>query len=117
MLRGVRGAVQAKANKRESILAAAEELMKAVIQANEIEAHAVASVFFTVTSDLDAAFPAAVRDRLDWAHVPFLCGCEIPVSGSLERVIRVLILFETEKMQEAIRHQYLGEAKRLRPDL
>jgi chorismate mutase len=117
MLRGVRGAVQAEANKREAILAAAEELMKAVIRANEIEAHAVASVFFTVTSDLDAAFPAAVRETLEWSNVPFLCGCEIPVPGSLPRVIRVLILYETEKKQEAIRHQYLGEAKRLRPDL
>ena len=91
--------------------------MRALIETNGICVENVASVFFTVTPDLDAAFPAAVRNAIGWSLVPFLCGGEIPVPGSLERVIRVLILFETDRGQEEVRHQYLGVTAQLRPDL
>jgi chorismate mutase len=117
MLRGVRGAIQVMGNERRYIVASAEELMKAIIDTNQIEKEKVTSVFFTVTPDLDAAFPAAVRTSIGWEMVPFLCGLEIPVSGALERVLRVLVLFETDRDQAAIRHQYLGGAASLRPDL
>jgi chorismate mutase len=117
MLRGARGAIQAKENSRDSILTAAEQLMRALIEANGIRSEEVASVFFTVTPELDAAFPAAVRDVIGWNLVPFLCGGEIPVPGSLERVIRVLVLFETDRSQEEVSHQYLGATAQLRPDL
>lgn len=117
MIRGVRGAIQAAENRKASIVKAAEELMMALIEANGIRSEQVASVFFTVTPDLDAAFPAAVRNSLGWDLVPFLCGGEIPVPDALQRVIRVLILFETDRSQEEMKHRYLGIAKQLRPDL
>ena len=117
MLRGVRGAIQSSGNHKDSILDAAGELMRAVIETNGIRVEKVASVFFTVTPDLDAAFPAAVRNEIGWDFVPFLCGREIPVPGSLERIIRVLVLFETDRSQTEIQHQYLGIASQLRPDL
>ena len=117
MMRGVRGAIQVPENQRGTIIAAAEQLMKALIGENEIKKESVSAVFFTVTPELTAAFPAAVRSALGWDLVPFLCGLEIPVSGGLERVLRVLILFETDREQNEIRHQYLGGAASLRPDL
>lgn len=117
MQRGVRGAIQAAANERAAILEAAEELMHAVIRANGIRPENAASVFFTVTGDLNAVFPAEVRSRIGWSQVPFLCAQEIPVPGSLERVVRVLVLFECELRQEEIQHQYLGAAEILRLDL
>lgn len=117
MLRGVRGAVQAQRNDREAILSAALELMKALVHENKIETEMVSSVLFTVTPDLNAAFPAGVRTEIGWNAVPFLCGQEIPVPGSLERLIRVLVLFETDLNQQEIRHQYLGPTASLRPDL
>ncbi len=117
MIRGVRGAIQAPSNDSGPILQCAEVLMKALIETNGIHSADVAAVFFTVTRDLDAVFPAGVRSRLGWELVPFLCGQEIPVPGSLERVLRVLILFETGRLQEEIQHQYLGAAESLRPDL
>ncbi len=117
MIRGVRGAIQAGVNTRESILQATERLMAAVIAANSIRADKVAAVFFTVTGDLNAAFPAEVRTALGWERVPFLCSQEIPVPGSLPRVIRLLLLWETNMPQEIIKHQYLGGAALLRPDL
>ncbi len=117
MIRGVRGAIQVSINEKQAIVAAAEELMLALIDSNQIQRENVSTVFFTVTPDLNAAFPAAVRTKLGWELVPFLCGQEIPVEGALERVLRVLVLFETNAAQEDVRHQYLGNAASLRPDL
>ena len=117
MIRGVRGAIQASRNDPSAILQAAETVMRALIEANGIRQESVASVFFTVTRDLDAAFPAAVRDKIGWDLVPFLCGVEIPVPETMERVIRVLILFETGLSPAEVRHQYLGVTGALRPDL
>jgi chorismate mutase len=117
MMRGIRGAVQVEANRRDTILDAAEKLIRALMEANGIHARNVASVFFTVTSDLNAAFPAEVRTRIGWELVPFLCAQEIAVPDAMPRVLRVLALIETELSQEEIKHCYLGEARKLRPDL
>lgn len=117
MIRGVRGAVQVSRNDPSAILQAAEDVMRSLIEANAIRLESVAAVFFTVTRDLDAAFPAAVRSRIGWDLVPFLCGMEISVPESMERVIRVLILFETGAGQAELSHQYLGVTSALRPDL
>ena len=117
MLRGVRGAAPVDHNSSEAILSAAELLMKALIVANEIPAASVSAVFFTVTPDLDACFPAEVRSRIGWNTVPFLCSQEIPVPGAMERVLRVLLLFETDRAQDEIRHCYLGATIALRPDM
>jgi len=46
-----------------------------------------------------------------------MCAREIPVPGSLPRCIRVLLHWNTDLPQSAIRHIYLGEAAVLRPDL
>ena len=117
MLRGVRGAIQVATNNSSAILEAAEELMTAIVEFNRIDQQKVSAVFFTVTPELNAAFPAAVRTRIGWDLVPFLCGQEIPVTGAPERILRVLIFFETDLAQSDIQHQYLGGAASLRPDL
>lgn len=117
MIRGVRGAIQAEVNEESAILTAAEKLMRRIIETNNVTEERVSAVFFTVTEDLNAAYPAAVRKNIGWNLVPLLCSQEIPVPGSLPRVIRILILFETEVKPELIRHQYIGAARVLRPDL
>lgn len=117
MLRGARGAIQIESNTRESILDGALKLVLALVEENGISSENVSSVLFTVTPDLNAAFPAEVRTQIGWNLVPFLCGQEIPVPGSLQRLVRILILFETDRSQNQIRHLYLGEAASLRPDL
>lgn len=117
MIRGLRGAAQAEANEKTAVLKVTSELMAALIHANSLEPDKIAAVFFTVTPDLTAAFPAEIRQQIGWYHVPFLCSQEIPVQGAMERIIRVLILFETNSKQEELRHQYLGASAALRPDL
>ena len=117
-VRGVRGAVVAQANQPEAILAASRKLLEAILHANPTLAPLdLASVLFTVTEDLDAAYPAQAARELGWTDVPLMCAREIPVPGSPSHCVRVLLHWNTELPQSEICHIYLGEAARLRPDL
>jgi len=115
--RGVRGAITVDANTREAILAAARELLGAMVQANGIVADEVAFAYFTTTSDLNAAFPAAAARDMGWTEVPLLNGHEMDVPGSLPMCLRILLLVNTDKVPSEMVHIYLKGAKALRPDL
>jgi len=113
--RGIRGAITVPANNKESIIAATKELLKEMVQANGIEVDDIASIIFTTTSDLNAEFPAAATRELGWPQqLALLCTHEMDVPGSLPRCLRILMLINTEKRTEKIRHIYLGEAKNLK---
>lgn len=112
----VRGAAQAAANEPEAILTATEALMHELIERNELEPEAMVSCVFTTTDDLDAEFPAAAARRLGLNSVPLLCCREIPVPGSMPRVIRVMLHFYAPVGHEPA-HAYVGEAQKLRTDL
>ncbi|MGQ9833536.1 MAG: chorismate mutase [Candidatus Villigracilaceae bacterium] len=116
--RGIRGAITVDADQPELILAATRELLEAILAANAgLSPGEIASVFFTVTEDLRSTFPAQAARQMGWSHVPMMCAREIPVPGSLPRVIRVLVHWNTERAQHEIIHVYLREAAKLRPDL
>jgi chorismate mutase len=112
----VRGAAQAAANEPEAIMAATEELMRELIERNQLEPEAMVSCLFTTTDDLDAEFPAAAARRLGLTAVPLLCCREIPVPGSMPRVIRVMLHFYGP-VGLSPAHVYVGEAQKLRADL
>jgi chorismate mutase len=117
-VRGIRGATTVEKNEAESILSATEELLREMIRRNQATPEDIACVFFTVTTDLNATFPAqAIRSMPGWEMVPLLCANEIPVPGSLPRCIRLLMLINTNRGQEEIEHVYLRDAQLLRPDL
>ncbi|MBL7162799.1 MAG: chorismate mutase [Anaerolineales bacterium] len=116
--RGIRGATVASANQEEAILLATRELLEAIMNANPtLTPEDVASALFTVTDDLNAAYPAKAARQLGWTETPLMCAREIPVPGSLPLCIRVLLHWNTDLPQSAIRHVYLEEATKLRPDL
>ncbi|MGV3608398.1 MAG: chorismate mutase [Planctomycetaceae bacterium] len=117
LCRGVRGATTVESNSKEEILAATRQLLALLIRINNIDTEMVASATFSVTSDLNAEFPALAARQLGWIDVPLLCTYEIDVPGSLRRCIRILVLWNTDKSQRDIRHVYVNEAVRLRPDL
>lgn len=116
-VRGVRGAVRVSKNNAEEILNATQELLKKMIHDNEIAIEDIAGAFFTTTYDLNAAFPAQAARSIGFQFVPMMCSSEISVPDSLSGVIRVMLLINTEKKQEEVKHIYLGETKILRPDL
>jgi len=117
LCRGVRGATTADANTRDDILAATRQLLALMIRINGIEPQNVASAIFSLTRDLDTEFPALAARQLGWLDVPLLCTYEVDVPGSLRRCVRVLIHWNTDKPQNEIRHVYVKDAERLRPDI
>ena len=114
--RGVRGATTVEANTREAILSATEDLLRAILESNNLTRQDIASVIFTTTRDLNAEFPAVAAREMEWTDVPLLCGHEMNVPGSLQMCLRVLMHVNTEKTAAEMVHVYLNGAKILRPD-
>lgn len=114
---GIRGAICVDLNNEQKILEATRELLEHIVAANDLSAEDIASVIFTATSDLDAAYPARAAREMGWLNTPLLCTQEMDVMDSVSRCIRVLILWNTDRGPGQIRHVYLGEARKLRPDL
>ena len=116
-LRALRGATTASANTNEAISEAVAELLDALVERNELDGSQLLSVTFSVTADLDAVFPAAIaRRRHGWDAVALLDCQQMAVAGDLPRCIRLLAHAWLES-ERPVRHAYLREAARLRPDL
>lgn len=117
-VRGIRGATTVCDDEADAILQSTRELLLAICAENPtLKAADIASIFFTVTDDLHAAYPAKAARTLGWEEVPLMDAREIPVPGSLPCCIRVMILWNTEVEQKDVRHVYLRDAVTLRPDL
>ena len=115
-LRALRGATTVEENDSDAILDATEELLRELMERNQLSPEDMVSCLFTCTEDLNAEFPAAAARRLGMGAVPLLCSRELDVPGSLPRVIRVMLHCYTEPAISA-RHVYLREAVSLRRDL
>ncbi|MCW2278315.1 chorismate mutase [Heliophilum fasciatum] len=116
-LRGLRGAITIEENSKKAIQQGTRELLLELVDANDLVTEDIASVFFSVTPDLNADFPAYTARELGWLGVPLMCFREIDVPGALPMCIRVLIHVNTGKAQDEMVHVYLGGATSLRPDL
>ena len=115
-LHGLRGATTTQSNKAEAIEASVTELIKELVERNQLNPDQIISITFTVTRDLDACFPAAIaRRQPGWGNVAFIDCQQMYVKGDLEKCIRILahVLLP---INQAPQHTYLGEAVLLRPD-
>lgn len=116
-VRAIRGATTVPDNSIAAMTDAVTELLNALESNNPITADAMISVTFSVTSDLDAIFPAAIaRQRPGWDRVPLLDVQHMHVSNSLPMCIRFLIHTYMAIPQAEIYHPYLRGASELRPD-
>ncbi|HEV2087502.1 MAG TPA: chorismate mutase [Cryptosporangiaceae bacterium] len=116
-VRAVRGAIQVDEDSRDAILECSTELIRAVLDRNDLLADDLISVVFTATPDLTAEFPAYAARLLGFTDVPLLCATEIAVPGSLPRVLRLLAHVETPRPRADLHHVYLRGAATLRRDL
>ena len=112
----IRGAIQVEQNDADSILAATSQMVLELMQRNGLTRADLVSCIFTATEDLDAEFPAVAARNLGLDRVPLLCTREIPVPGSMERVIRALVHYYAAE-DHVPTHAYLGGAQALRADL
>jgi chorismate mutase len=116
-VRGIRGATTVSRNNRDEILEATREMLATIVEANDLDVEDVASAWFTTTPDLNAEFPAVAARQMGWTMIPLMCSHEMSVPGSLPLCVRVLLHVNTDRGVHDIRHVYLREARRLRPDL
>lgn len=116
-VRAIRGAITVKKNDKQDILKETKLLLEKIVQENKIDEKDIISIIFSVTNDLDAAFPAAAAREIGWTNVALMCTNEINVPGSIVKCIRVLMHINTDKSNSDIKHIYLKGAKVLRPDI
>lgn len=114
--RGIRGATTVPNNDRELILAATRELLTEIASANDLNPEDLTSIFFTMSPDLNAEYPALAARQLGWIEVPLLCAQEIDKPMALPRTVRVLLHWNTTAAQSEICHVYINGAEVLRPD-
>ena len=93
------------------------ELLQEMVKTNGIAEDEVASVLFTATPGLDAAYPAAAAREMGWTRAALMGFQEAHVTDGLPHCIRVLIHWNTDKPMDAIQHVFLRDAVALRPDL
>jgi chorismate mutase len=104
-------------NDRNEVIDATAELVREVLDRNELRPEHLISVIFTATPDLTAEFPAYAARAIGITDVPFLCATEIDVPAAMPRVIRLLAHVDTDRSRESLKHVYLRGAAALRTDL
>ena len=117
MIRGVRGAITVDENTKEAIWSATQELLETIVERNDIDEDDVASILFTTTPELTAAYPAKAARLLGWSRTALMGFVEADIIDGLPMCIRVLIHWNTDKSMDEICHVFLREAVKLRPDL
>lgn len=117
MIRGVRGAITVDSNTQESIWSATQELLQTMVERNNIDEDDVASILFTTTPELTAAYPAKAARLFGWSRTALMGFVEADITDGLPMCIRVLIHWNTDKSMDEIHHVFLRDAVKLRPDL
>lgn len=117
-MRGLRGAITIEENTAEAIFAATQQVVREMIQQNNVDPEDIGAAIFSATEDITAAFPASGARKLPgFDSVPLFDARQMDVEGAMERCIRVLLLVDTPLKQREIKHVFLGKAAALRPDL
>lgn len=116
-VKALRGAVSVEEDHPDLIREAVRRLLTEMKKENDLSWDQTISLLFSVTSDLRELNPAtAARELFPLEEGALFTAQEAEVKGMLPRMIRVLITaYFPEKKKP--RFVYLGEARKLRPDL
>ncbi len=116
-VRAVRGATQLESDTRDHMLDRVAEMVRDVMEVNDLDVDDFISIVFTATADLHSEFPAYAARQLGFDDVPLICARELEIEGSMPRVVRMLAHVETPLERPAVTHVYLHGAAALRRDL
>jgi len=116
ILRGLRGATTAAAKHRPGHPGGDGRAVARAAEANGFQPEDVESAIFTSSPDLTTEYPARAARLLGWSDVPLLGAAEVAVPDGVPRCIRVLLHFYTTKPQRELKHMYLRDAAKLRPE-
>lgn len=114
----IRGATGAE-NNAESIRKNVCEMCLSLFSKNSLSQKDFVSIQFTMTDDLDAMNPAAALRRgqseFDVSLIPLFCSQEPKISGSPEKMIRVLVTVYMDEDALPV-PVYINGGEKLRPD-
>ena len=113
----IRGATQLGSDDVAEMAMAVTELLSEMFERNSLTKADLVSIFFTSTEDLISDFPAAAARKLDLGDIPLMCARELPVEGSLPRVVRVMIHAYSTLKHAEVKHLYMRGAEVLRKDI
>ncbi len=116
-LRGIRGATCLTADDADEMRDAVQELLREIVERNDLDVDRIVSIVLTGTPDLTSAFPAAGAREYGLVDVPLLCAQEMNVAGALPLTVRVLVHADLDRPRAEIHHVYLRGAEVLRQDL
>ena len=116
-LRALRGATTVDADTADDVMKRVTELLRAMLERNEVDREDLVSIWFTATDDLHSVFPAAAARAMGMGDVPLICARELDIVNGTPRCIRVLMHLESQRARADLRHVYLEGAKGLRDDL
>lgn len=116
-IRALRGATTLDADTREQVIERTGELVRTMMERNQVEKVDLISIVFTATDDIRSEFPAAAARSIGISDVPLLCARELDVEGAIGRCIRVMMHLYTDMEPATLRHVYLEGAVPLRTDL
>ena len=117
MVRGLRGATTVDADTVAQVTERSQELLRAVMDRNDLREDDIVSILFTATPDVTSMFPATAIREIGFGAVPLLCAAEIAVPGSMPLCIRVLLHVYSARSRDEMHHVYLHGAQGLRDDL
>ena len=115
-LTAIRGATTSEGDSEAFIKNAVIELMKELINLNDLKEENIISITFTVTNDLTSCFPASIaRKYFNLESVAFLDCQQMFVPNDINFCIRLLALVNLEPKKKPT-HPYLRGSSKLRPD-
>ena len=116
-VRAVRGATQLERDEREHLHERVTELVRLVLEYNDLDDDDLISIWFSATTDIHSDYPAYAARQIGLTDVPLMCAQEMDVGGGMPRIVRVMAHVETDLPRADITHVYLHGAAALRSDL
>jgi len=116
-VRALRGATTFDVDEADHVAARVVELVRLMLERNDVAHDDVISILFTATGDLTSVFPATAARSVGLGDVPLICAQELDIAGSVPRCIRVMMHLNTGLGRDELRHVYLEGARGLRDDL
>ena len=113
----IRGAITIEENTKENIVTNTETLLKEILTQNNINKDDIINIIFSATKDVTKAYPAIATRNLGITDCAIMCLQEMYVEDSLSMCIRIMLTANVDLKKQDIKHIYLKEAKRLRPDI
>ena len=116
-VRALRGATTIDEDTPDHINERVQQLLKKMIERNDVDKDGIISIVFTATDDIHSMFPAQAAREIGFGDVPLLCARELDIKSGTPLCVRILMHLETDIARADLHHVYLEGARGLRDDL